>query len=38
MGTGADSIDKPRPACIFRNAFIVAAIYLGPHSKHNLRC
>jgi hypothetical protein len=37
-GTGAVSIDNPRPARIFRNAFIVAAICYDPRSKHNPRC
>jgi hypothetical protein len=31
-------MDNPRPARIFRNAFIVAAIYLDPRSPRNLRC
>src|SRR5216117_3290331 len=36
-GTATVSICKPRVGCIFRNAFIVAAIYSGPRSTHRLR-
>jgi hypothetical protein len=37
-GTGCVSIDNPRPACIFRSAFIVVAIYFDPRSTLNSRC
>src|SRR5215472_4164441 len=32
-GTATVSICKPRAGCIFRNAFIVAAIYSGPRPR-----
>jgi hypothetical protein len=37
-GTATVSICKPLEARIFRNAFIVAAIYFVPRSTHNPRC
>jgi hypothetical protein len=37
-GTATVSICKPLEARIFRNAFIVPAIYLVPRSTRNPRC
>jgi hypothetical protein len=37
-GTATVSICKPFAACIFRNAFIAAAIYSDPRSLRKSRC
>src|SRR5438270_14070582 len=35
-GTATVSICKPRAGCIFRNAFMVDAIYSGPRPTHKV--